>query len=120
VRCLLTHCLEGGFRQGVSLGMSRSEAVHVARGRPLVTAVFRPFWHGCGTEAGVPQRVGSQFRRPHPYVANLCRSPGLDVAAASVTAKVIPLSHAADRCRLGSSATAETGDRLALRAVGWA
>ena len=45
----LNHSLEGRFKQGVDLHVPRPEAVRVARARPLVTAVLRPFWHGCGT-----------------------------------------------------------------------
>lgn len=45
-------CLEGRFAQRVDLRAPRSEAVRTARGGPLVTAVFRPFWHGRGTPPG--------------------------------------------------------------------
>jgi hypothetical protein len=41
--------------------------VTVPRGRPLVTVVFCPFWHGCGTDVGVPRPkgpAGPQVRFP--------------------------------------------------------
>ena len=46
----MTGCLEGRFRQGVNLRVSRSEGIQVARECPLVTVVFRPFWHARGTD----------------------------------------------------------------------
>jgi integrase len=36
-------------RQGVNVCVPRSEAGEVTRGSPLMTAVSRPFWYGCGT-----------------------------------------------------------------------
>ena len=50
--------IEGRFAQG-GLRMPRSEVVRGARGWPLMTAVFHPFWHGTGTNAGV--RDGCQL-----------------------------------------------------------
>ena len=49
----MTHCLEGRFRQGVNLRMPMSEAVRGTRRRPVMTAVSRLFWHGCGTDANI-------------------------------------------------------------------
>ena len=46
-------CLEGRFTQGVNLRVRRSKAVRSVRGRPLVTAVFRLLWHGCGTDGDI-------------------------------------------------------------------
>jgi len=40
--------LRRSFRAEVNLRVSRSGAAHVARGWPLVTVAFRPFWHGSG------------------------------------------------------------------------
>jgi hypothetical protein len=51
----LTCRLQGRFTQGVNLRVPRSEAVRYVCGWPLVTAVFCPFWHGCGT--GAPARL---------------------------------------------------------------
>jgi hypothetical protein len=42
--------------------MPRSEVVRGARGRPLMTEVFRPFWHGRGTDASI--RDGCQLTAP--------------------------------------------------------
>ncbi len=45
----MTGCLEVRFRLGAGLLVSRSALVWAVRGWPLVTAVFRSFWHACGT-----------------------------------------------------------------------
>ena len=52
-RDLATRCLDGRFTQGVNLRVRRSKAVRSVRGRPLVTAVFRLLWHGCGTDGDI-------------------------------------------------------------------
>jgi hypothetical protein len=44
--------LRRSFQAGGHLRASRSVIVGGARGRPPVTAVFRPFWHGRGTAPG--------------------------------------------------------------------
>jgi len=50
----LRSAAEGRFTQGVGLRVPRSEVVRGARGGPLVTTVFRPFWHGCGYRQWTP------------------------------------------------------------------
>lgn len=65
-----TCCLGGRSAQGVDLRMPRSDAVHGARRRPLVTAVFRPFWHGRGTDASIRdgcQLMAREAVRPLSY-----------------------------------------------------
>lgn len=39
--------------QRVNLRIPRPEAVRIACRCPLVTAIHRPFWHACGTNANL-------------------------------------------------------------------
>ena len=65
---LVSASLEGRFTQGVNLQAPRSEGVSGARGGPLMTVDFRPFWHGDGTDAllteGQATTKWSTGRRP--------------------------------------------------------
>src|SRR5262245_42484027 len=55
--------LRRSFQAGVNLQVSSSEAIPMAREGPLMTAVCRALWHGCGTEGGTPPEPGSRLRR---------------------------------------------------------
>jgi hypothetical protein len=74
-----TCCLEGRFRQGVNLRVSRSEAVRHARARPLVTAVSRPFWHESGTSCHYKDCADARLELGHVLIAFLA----IVIAAAS-------------------------------------
>jgi hypothetical protein len=54
-------------RQQVNLRVPRSVVVRAARGRPLVTAISRPFWHRSGT----PPLVSCRRSRYSPPVGAL-------------------------------------------------
>jgi hypothetical protein len=55
-----TRCLEVRFLPGREVHVSRSVAIFVFPDRPLLTAIYRPFWHGCGTR---PRSVDCRPKR---------------------------------------------------------
>jgi hypothetical protein len=69
-----TYCLKVCFTQRVNQPMPRSQAVRGVRERPLATAVFRPFWHGHGTDASARR---SDRRPPSRYVCSGHEPPAI-------------------------------------------